>query len=120
VHLNSLWRRAQALGALAGSLPRPVALEQVARPLLARLAGPPKMALALLAAGAALGPAAAARHLVPQLLAAATCRAPAGPPGRARPASAGGAAQRAPHSCGGLDGGHAGASADVGLTRGRC
>jgi len=63
VHLNSLWRRAQALGALAGSLPRPVALEQVARPLLARLAGPPKMALALLAAGAALGPAAAARAL---------------------------------------------------------
>jgi len=120
VHLFPLGRRAQALGALAGSLPRPVALEQVARPLLARLAGPPKVALALLAAGAALGPAAAARHLVPPLLAAATCRAPAGPPGRARPASAGGAAQRAPHSCGGLDGGHAGASADVGLTRGRC
>jgi len=42
VHLFPLGRRAQALGALAGSLPRPVALEQVARPLLARLAGRPR------------------------------------------------------------------------------
>ncbi len=66
----------QALGWLAERLPRPIALQHVLRPLLLRLPGSPDVALALTAVGAALGPAAAARHLLPPLLAVVACWAP--------------------------------------------
>lgn len=66
----------QALGWLTERLPRPIALQYVMRPLLLRLPGSPDVALALIAVGAALGPAAAARHLLPPLLAVVACWAP--------------------------------------------
>ncbi|KAK9831842.1 hypothetical protein WJX81_000569 [Elliptochloris bilobata] len=46
---------AEAMVPLAGALPRPAALQALLRPLLARLAGPPDVALALIALGSALG-----------------------------------------------------------------
>ena len=64
----------------------PAALEHVLRPLLLQLPGGPHIALALLGLASAIGPAMAARHMLPPLLAMLSC--PAKPPSPAHTAGA--------------------------------
>ena len=69
----------QALCAMVTPLGLPAALEHVLRPLLLQLPGEPHIALALLGLASAIGPAMAARHMLPPLLAMLSCPAKPSP-----------------------------------------
>eukprot|EP00884_Botryococcus_braunii_P002555 jgi/Botrbrau1/122/Bobra.0022s0108.1 len=70
---------AQVIQLVAEQMPLPVALEEVVRPLLLLLEGPPDVVPALVGVAGALGGHSAAIHLLPPLLAIITCRTPVSP-----------------------------------------